>query len=61
MCEQALEECVCASLDVFEPAQTTWKLIKEHCPEGEIEEVKRILGFSLVEQTIDLHDEVSCS
>ena len=36
-----------------------WELILKYCPENEVEEVKRILGPSLVEQTIDLHDEVS--
>ncbi len=48
-----------ASSDTFEPLDSTWLLIMEHCPESEVEEVKAILGTSLVEQTIDLHDEVS--
>lgn len=38
---------------------STWELILEYCPENEVEEVKRILGTSLVEQAADLHDEVS--
>lgn len=37
----------------------TWELIVQHCPENEMEEVKRILGTSLIEQAGDLHDEVS--
>ena len=40
------------------PRASTWEMIRENCPENEIEEVKRILGTSLVEQTVDLSNEV---
>lgn len=45
--------------EVFESLPSTWELILQHCPENEVEEVKRILGTSLVEQAVDLHEEVS--
>lgn len=48
------------TLEAFEPQTPTWDLILKHCPESEVEEVKRILGPSLVEQAIDLQEEVSC-
>lgn len=43
----------------FQPGVSTWELIIKNCLENEVEEVKRILGTSLVEQAIDLHEEVS--
>ena len=43
----------------FYPQVPTWELIVKNCLENEVEEVKRILGTSLVEQAIDLHEEVS--
>ena len=46
---------------VFESFPSTWELVLDHCPENEVEEVKRILGTSLIEQAADLHDEVSIS
>jgi len=45
--------------EIFVPHGTVWNRILEQCPEGEIDEVKRLLGTSLVEQVIDLHEEVS--
>ena len=44
--------------DVFEPHLSTWELILKYCPESEVDEVKRVLGTSLVEQAVDLHGEV---
>lgn len=46
-------------VEAFEPHRSTWELILEQCPRGEVEEVKRVLGTSLVEQVIDLREEVS--
>jgi hypothetical protein len=40
------------------PLPSIWELVLLHCPENEVEEVKRVLGFSLVEQAADLHCEV---
>ena len=47
--------------ELFETVPSTWELILQHCPEKEVEEVKRILGAALIDQSVDLHDEVSCS
>ncbi len=44
--------------EVFQIRDTVWDLVLERCPYGEIEEVKRLLGTSLVEQLNDLQDEV---
>ncbi len=48
-----------SSEQLFEASSSVWELILQHCPENEVEEIKRILGTSLIEQAIDLHDEVS--
>ena len=42
----------------FEPHPSTWELLLQYCPESEVDEVKEMLGTSLVEQAIDLHLEV---
>ena len=42
----------------FEPRRSIWDMILEQCPRGEVEEVKRLLGTSLVEQVIDLQEDV---
>ena len=44
--------------NLYEQPTPVWKLIKEHVPEFEQDEVKSILGESLVEQSMDLHNEV---
>lgn len=46
-------------VEPFQAFPSTWELILQHCPENEVEEVKIMLGTSLIEQTIDLHNEVS--
>ena len=45
-------------VDIFEPHKTVWNVVLEQCPRGELDEVKRLLGTSLVEQVIDLQEEV---
>ena len=42
----------------FEPRPLLWQLILEHLEEPEIEEIKLILGESLIDETLDLHGEV---
>jgi hypothetical protein len=42
----------------FEPRPLLWQLILEHLEESEIDEIKSILGESLVDETLDLHNEV---
>lgn len=45
-------------VEVFELRRSTWDVILEQCPRGEVEEIKRVLGTSLVEQVVDLQEEV---
>ncbi|CAD5113513.1 DgyrCDS2673 [Dimorphilus gyrociliatus] len=42
----------------YQPPQSVWKLIEERVPEFEREEIKRMLGFSKVEESLDLQREV---
>lgn len=42
----------------FELQPSIWKLITQSCPSEEQEEVQRILGYAIVEQTRELYDEV---
>ena len=45
----------------YEPPESLWKLITSYVAESEWEEVKFMLGEDLVEQSIELHQEVSMS
>ncbi|CAH1266949.1 CCDC24 [Branchiostoma lanceolatum] len=45
-------------LEGYEPPMSLWRTVEEHVPAGELEEVKGILGTTLVEQCMDLHAEV---
>ena len=47
------------SLKAFELPPSVWKLILSFCPDREASEVRKVLGESLIEQTCDLHEEVS--
>lgn len=44
--------------ELFELPATTWTVIQSCCPEKEANEVKRVIGHSLVEEACDLHTEV---
>ena len=46
------------SLKAFELPSSVWKLILSMCPSREVDEVRKVLGESLVEQACDLHEEV---
>ena len=48
-----------ADLSAYEPPQSLWKIVENNVPEHEREEVKNMLGESLVEQSLELHQEVS--
>ena len=48
------------SVEVFEPRQSTWALIEENTVEEERTEIKKLIGSSLIEETVDLQREVSC-
>ena len=43
----------------LEPLPLTWELILGLCPSSEVDEIKRVIGTSLVQQVIDLQEEVS--
>jgi hypothetical protein len=45
-------------LKAFELQPSVWKLILSLCPAREAEEVRKVLGDSLVEHVCDLHEEV---
>ena len=42
----------------YEPPDFLWDLVEKSTPEHEREEIKRMLGEDLVDQSIELHDEV---
>ena len=43
----------------YEPPESVWKLVTAQIPESEWPEVKIILGEDSVEQSMELHEEVS--
>ncbi|CAH1774305.1 unnamed protein product [Owenia fusiformis] len=45
-------------LHAYSPPLSLWALVKQHVPPYEQEEVKSMLGESLVEQSLELHEEV---
>ena len=46
-------------LESFESRPSLWRLIEEYVPESERIEIKEALGEDLVDETLDLHNEVS--
>lgn len=42
----------------YEPPTSLWSLVENHVHPHEREEIKTVLGPSLVEQSLELHDEV---
>jgi hypothetical protein len=44
--------------EVYQPSISVWKLIQANVPEFEQDEMKSLLGESLIEQSLDLHEEV---
>lgn len=47
------------ALEGFQLEPRVWDLVQSHCPLEEAAEVRRILGSSLVEQSLDLYEEAS--
>ena len=45
-------------LQAYEPPLSLWKLVEQHVPDHEREEIKSMLGESIVDQSLELHDEV---
>ena len=43
----------------YEPPDSLWSLVEKSTPPHEREEIKRMLGGDLVEQSIELHEEVA--
>ena len=46
------------SYDAYEAPQSLWKLVEENVSPGEREEIREILGVTLVEESLDLQNEV---
>ena len=45
-------------VEAYEPPDSLWQLIKSSANENELDLIKRIIGESLVETSLDLHNEV---
>lgn len=45
-------------LRAYQPPLSLWKLVQQHVPEHEREEIKSMLGESLIDQSLELHEEV---
>lgn len=48
-----------ADLMGYSPPLCLWKLVEQHVPSHEREEIKSMLGVCTVEETLDLHNEIS--
>lgn len=44
---------------VFQPRQSLWKLVEEFARENERREIKEIVGEDIIDETVDLHKEVT--
>lgn len=48
-------------LQAYQPPISLWNLVKQYVPDHEREEIKSMLGESLIDQSVELHQEViSC-
>lgn len=47
------------TVEAFETRQSTWALIESQTIEEERTEIKKLIGSSLIEETVDLHGEVN--
>ena len=45
-------------LQAYEPPLSLWKLVEQYVPYHEREEIKNMLGESIVDQSLELHEEV---
>ena len=45
-------------LQAYEPPLSLWKLVELYVPYHEREEIKNMLGESIVDQSLELHEEV---
>jgi len=46
-------------LQAYQPPISLWKLVEQYVPVHEREEVKSMLGESLIDQSMELHEEVT--
>ena len=49
----------CGTPSAYEPPPSLWELVQRQVPVHEQTEVKGMLGESFVEQSLELHEEVS--
>ncbi|XP_053395659.1 uncharacterized protein LOC123525787 [Mercenaria mercenaria] len=45
-------------LQAYQPPISLWKLVKQYVPDHEREEIKSMLGESLIDQSMELHEEI---
>ncbi|KAK3089836.1 hypothetical protein FSP39_006949 [Pinctada imbricata] len=45
-------------LSGYEPPISLWQIVEQHVPKHEHEEIKNMLGQSLVDQSLELHNEI---
>ena len=45
-------------LYAYSPPESLWELVRLHVQESEQDEIKSLLGESLVDQSLELHQEV---
>ena len=45
-------------LSGYEPPISLWQIVEQYVPPHEHEEIKNMLGESLVDQSLELHNEV---
>ncbi|KAL4236649.1 Coiled-coil domain-containing protein [Mactra antiquata] len=46
-------------LQAYHPPISLWEIVKQHVPVHEREEIKNMLGESLIDQSLELHEEVN--
>jgi len=45
-------------LQAYEPPISLWQLVEQHIPAHEHEEIRSLLGNSMIDQSLELHQEV---
>ena len=47
-------------MEAYTPPEALWRLVEENVAPGEQQEIRDILGNSMVEQSLELRNEVKC-